>query len=253
MNDIYNLPNSPQSAVQSILRNGSKPGGIFSAAGFANLKSTFGIGGTPKPPGFVGPVQTGTTFKSVSESQGGKALEMAGGMMLAQQGLLGIVARNLGRRGRRNGRRRRCRLLPRWTAWRRHRRGGRIRDRHWREVGRRRIQGERSEASRKTALLHQHRQLDGKADRRHRATEIRRQCGHRGARSGCPEDADALFGGIGAEDASVGHNPDGREPRGSERQAISAGQLCERHAVHLPEQPPGCGRIWRGSYPTPAP
>jgi hypothetical protein len=89
MNDIYNLPNSPEKAIGGILRNGSKPGGIFSSAGFGNLKSTFGIGGTPKPPGFVGPVQTGTSFKSVMDSQGVHSAEAAGGAALFEAGAFG--------------------------------------------------------------------------------------------------------------------------------------------------------------------
>ena len=89
MSDIYNLPNSPEKAISGILRNGSKPGGIFSGAGFGNLKSTFGIGGTPKPPGFVGPVQTGTSFKSVMDSQGVHSAEAAGGTALFEAGAFG--------------------------------------------------------------------------------------------------------------------------------------------------------------------
>ena len=89
MSDIYNLPNSPEKAIGGILRNGSKPGGIFSSAGFGNLKSTFGIGGTPKPPGFVGPVQTGTSFKSVMDSQGVHSAEAAGGAALFEAGAFG--------------------------------------------------------------------------------------------------------------------------------------------------------------------
>ena len=89
MSDIYNLPNSPEKAIGGILRNGSKPGGIFSSAGFGNLKSTFGIGGTPKPPGFVGPVQTGTSFKSVMGSQGVHSAEAAGGAALFEAGAFG--------------------------------------------------------------------------------------------------------------------------------------------------------------------
>jgi hypothetical protein len=92
LNDMYNLPNSPASALGGLLKNGSKPGGIFSAGGFANLKSTFGIQGKAQSVGMYGDtISQGlpTSFGTVMSSQGVHAGEAAGGSALLEAGLLG--------------------------------------------------------------------------------------------------------------------------------------------------------------------
>jgi hypothetical protein len=92
MADIYNLPNSPVSAIGGILRNGSKLGGIFSKGGFGDLKGMFGIQGTPQSVGMYGDtISTGlpTSFKSVMGSQAVHAGEAAAGTALFEAGAFG--------------------------------------------------------------------------------------------------------------------------------------------------------------------
>ena len=108
---------------------------------------------------------------------------------------------------------------------------------------RRGVTGERGETPGQAALLDQHRQLDGAADRRDRPAEVRRPREHRRSRSGRPQDADALLGGNGAEDAALGHDAAVGEPCGDGRQAVPAGDVRERHALSVPEQPARTGRV----------
>jgi hypothetical protein len=80
------------SAIGGILRNGSKPGGIFSKGGFGDLKGMFGIQGTPQSVGRYGDtISTGlpTSFKSVMGSQAVHAGEAAAGTALFEAGAFG--------------------------------------------------------------------------------------------------------------------------------------------------------------------
>src|SRR5579885_3538667 len=144
-----------------------------------------------------------------------------------------------------------ARLPGRRSAGRRDRRVDRSRDRSVRETLRRGISGERGQAPGRAALLDQHRYADGEADRLHRAAEVRRPRKHCRARSRRAEDADVVFAGDGAKDAAFGCDTAVGQPSRDGRPSLPAGDLRERHALHVPKQPARAGRIRHRHIPEP--